>query len=229
MECRRGLWRRSILIAVAPALRARKREKRGEHLFSWLQLSHLAAIVCRSAENSAPTVDGDDDVDDDGGSVAAVRSGFAGGCGVHGAPIVGPVRAAGGGRWPPQEAAQRRRGSSHTVPLTSRRVHRQLKRALVAAGTWRKMIRAIADTYTGEDQCTSAIKANELTRSRGVRPAPGAGDHAARPVLATRTTTRRLCARHTRYSLRTSVKASLAEPSGLRAARGDELEERREE
>lgn len=26
-----------------------------EHLFSWLQLSHLAAIVCRSAENSAPT------------------------------------------------------------------------------------------------------------------------------------------------------------------------------
>lgn len=27
-----------------------------EHLFSWLQLSHLAAIVCRSAQNSAPTV-----------------------------------------------------------------------------------------------------------------------------------------------------------------------------
>jgi len=26
-----------------------------EHLFSWLQLSHLAAIVCRSAQNSAPT------------------------------------------------------------------------------------------------------------------------------------------------------------------------------
>lgn len=32
------------------------REIRLEHLFSWLQLSHLAAIVCRSAENSAPTV-----------------------------------------------------------------------------------------------------------------------------------------------------------------------------
>lgn len=27
-----------------------------ERLFSWLQLSHLAAIVCRSAQNSAPTV-----------------------------------------------------------------------------------------------------------------------------------------------------------------------------
>lgn len=32
------------------------REIRLEHLFSWLQLSHLAAIVCRSAQNSAPTV-----------------------------------------------------------------------------------------------------------------------------------------------------------------------------
>lgn len=32
------------------------REIRLERLFSWLQLSHLAAIVCRSAQNSAPTV-----------------------------------------------------------------------------------------------------------------------------------------------------------------------------
>lgn len=47
-----GEKRRATLFASA----ALSGQIRLEHLFSWLQLSHLAAIVCRSAQNSAPTV-----------------------------------------------------------------------------------------------------------------------------------------------------------------------------
>lgn len=43
------VWREREVVHTA-------REIRLEYLFSWLQLSHLAAIVCRSAQNSAPTV-----------------------------------------------------------------------------------------------------------------------------------------------------------------------------